>query len=97
MLRSAEGERLTGDPKAADIIQRRYNESVASALARARFRFTSYGNGVEYGTAKLRNLVEEHKGDVRDDKGRVVPDARSAGNLVQNSGVASCTAVRAGM
>ncbi|OYR22874.1 LPD7 domain-containing protein [Brucella pseudogrignonensis] len=83
VLRSAEGERLTGDPKAADIIQRRYNESVASALARARFRFTSYGNGVEYGTAKLRNLVEEHKGDVRDDKGRVVPDARSAGNLVQ--------------
>lgn len=83
VLRSAEGERLTGDPKAADIIQRRYNESAASALAKSRFRFTSYGNGVEYGAARLRNLVEEHKGDVRDDKGRVISDARSAGDLVQ--------------
>ncbi|WP_376711030.1 LPD7 domain-containing protein [Pseudochrobactrum lubricantis] len=83
VLRSAEGERLTGDAKAADIIQRRYNDNAASELARARFRFTGYGNGVEYGAAKLRNLVEEHKGDVRDDKGRIVPDARSAGDLVQ--------------
>ncbi|MBA8845787.1 MULTISPECIES: LPD7 domain-containing protein [Brucella/Ochrobactrum group] len=83
VLRSMEGERLTGDPKAADIIQRRYNESAASELGRARFRFTGYGNGVEYGAAKLRSLVEDHKGDVRDDKGRVVSDARSAGDLVQ--------------
>ncbi len=83
VLRSMEGERLTGDPKAADIIQRRYNESAASELGRAGFRFTGYGNGVEYGAAKLRNLVEDYKGDVRDDKGRVVPDARSAGDLVQ--------------
>ncbi|MEN4966825.1 LPD7 domain-containing protein [Brucella intermedia] len=83
VLRSAEGERLTGDPKAADIIQRRYIKSAASDLARARFRFTGYGNGVEYGAAKLRNLVEDHKGDVRDGKGRVVSDARSAGDLVQ--------------
>lgn len=83
VLRNMEGERLTGDPKAADIIQRRYNESAASELGRARFRFTGYGNGVEYGAAKLRNLVEDYKGDVRDDKGRVVSDARSAGDLVQ--------------
>ncbi|MDH0126812.1 relaxase [Brucella intermedia GD04153] len=83
VLRSMEGERLTGDPKAANIIQRRYNESAASEQARARFRFTGYGNGVEYGAAKLRNLVEDHKGDVRDDKGRVVSDAHSAGDLVQ--------------
>ncbi|KAB0567242.1 LPD7 domain-containing protein [Brucella pituitosa] len=83
VLRSKEGERLTGDSKAADIIQRRYNESAASELGRARFRFTGYGNGVEYGAAKLRSLVEDHKGDVRDHKGRVVSDARSAGNLVQ--------------
>ncbi|WP_121987247.1 LPD7 domain-containing protein [Brucella gallinifaecis] len=83
VLRSAEGERLTGDPKAAAIIQRRYNESAVSELARARFRFTGYGNGVEYGAAKLRNLVEDHKGEVRDDKGRDVSDTRSAGDLVQ--------------
>ncbi|GAA5543635.1 LPD7 domain-containing protein [Brucella sp. NBRC 113783] len=83
VLRNMEGERLTGDPKAADIIQRRYNESTASEQARARFRFTGYGNGVEYGAAKLRNLVEDYKGDARDDKGRVVSDARSAGDLVQ--------------
>ncbi len=83
VLRNMEGERLTGDSKAADIIQRRYNESAASELGRARFRFTGYGNGVEYGAAKLRSLVEDHKGDVRDDKGRVVSDARSAGDLVQ--------------
>ncbi|KAB2766048.1 relaxase [Brucella anthropi] len=83
VLRSMEGERLTGDPKAAGIIQRRYNESAASEQARARFRFTGYGNGVEYGAAKLRNLVEDYKGDARDDKGRVVSDARSAGDLVQ--------------
>ncbi|KAA9361466.1 LPD7 domain-containing protein [Ochrobactrum quorumnocens] len=83
VLRSAEGERLSGDPKAADIIQRRYNESAASELVKARFRFAGYGNGVEYGAAKLRNLVEDHKGDVRDDKGRVVQDVRSAGDLMQ--------------
>ncbi len=83
VLRSMEGERLSGDPKAADIIQRRYNGSTASELGRARFSFTGYGNGVEYGAAKLRSLVEDHKGHVRDDKGRVVSDARSAGDLVQ--------------
>ena len=83
VLRSVEGERLTGDPKAADIIQRRYNESATSELVKARFRFTGYGNGVEYGAAKLRNLVEDYKGDVRDNNGRVVSDLRTAGDLVQ--------------
>ncbi|WP_292579211.1 conjugal transfer protein TraA, partial [Mesorhizobium sp.] len=83
VLRSGQGERLTGDQKAAGIIQARYDASAAASEAAAQFSFQGYGNGVEYGSSKLRDLVERHDGDVRDDRGQPVADDKAAGDLVQ--------------
>ncbi|TIL60587.1 MAG: conjugal transfer protein TraA [Mesorhizobium sp.] len=84
ILRSGPGERLTGDQKAAGIIQARYDASAAASEAAAQFSFQAYGNGVEYGSSKLRDLVEKSRGgDVRDDRGQPVADDKAAGDLVQ--------------
>ncbi|MER8374466.1 conjugal transfer protein TraA [Mesorhizobium sp. M0488] len=83
VLRSGQGERLTGDDKAASIIQARYDASAAAQDVAARFSFQGYGNGVEYGASKLRSLVERHDGNVRDDRGQVIGDEKLAGDLVQ--------------
>ncbi|MER8872546.1 conjugal transfer protein TraA [Mesorhizobium sp. M0814] len=83
VLRSGQGERLTGDDKAASIIQARYDASAAAQDVAARFSFQGYGNGVEYGASKLRSLVERHDGDVLDDRGQVIGDEKLAGDLVQ--------------
>ncbi|BCH20129.1 relaxase/mobilization nuclease domain-containing protein [Mesorhizobium sp. L-2-11] len=83
VLRSGHGERLTGDDKAASIIQARYDASAAAQGTGARFSFQGYGNGVEYGASKLRSLVERHDGNVRDDRGQIVGDEKLAGDLVQ--------------
>ncbi|TIW61788.1 MAG: conjugal transfer protein TraA [Mesorhizobium sp.] len=83
VLRSGQGERLTGDDKAASIIQARYDASAAAQDVAARFSFQGYGNGVEYGASKLRSLVERHDGNVRDDRGQVLGDEKHAGELVQ--------------
>ena len=79
VLRSTHGERLTADDKAAVIVQRR----LESAGANAAFRFTGYGNGTEYGTGHVRSMVASHKGEVQDERGRVISDAKQAGALVQ--------------
>jgi hypothetical protein len=47
------------------------------------FRFTGYGNGVSYGTAKLRALVDRHDGNVWTGQGLKIGDAKGAGELVQ--------------
>lgn len=83
VLRSGQGERLTGDDKAASIIQARYDASAAAQDVAARFSFQGYGNGVEYGASNLRSLVERHDGGVRDDRGQIVGDEKQAGDLVQ--------------
>lgn len=83
VLRSGQGERLTGDDKAASIIQARHDASAAAQDVAARFSFQGYGNGVEYGASKLRSLVERHDGNVRDDRGQIVGDDKHAGDLVQ--------------
>ncbi|MER8887380.1 conjugal transfer protein TraA [Mesorhizobium sp. M0816] len=83
VLRSGQGERLTGDDKAASIIQARYDASASAQGVAARFSFQGYGNGVEYGASKLRSLVERHHGDVRDDRGQIVGEDKHAGDLVQ--------------
>jgi hypothetical protein len=83
VLRSGQGERLTGDEKAAGIVQSRYDVSAAAQDAAARFHFQEYGNGVEYGSSKLRSLVETYEGAVRDDRGQIIADEKSAGDLVQ--------------
>ncbi|WP_037433981.1 relaxase/mobilization nuclease domain-containing protein, partial [Sinorhizobium fredii] len=82
VLRSGQGDRLTGDAKAAGIIQGRYDASAAASEAGATFSFHGYGNGVEFGASRLRSLVEQHQ-DVRDDRGRPVSDEKAAGDLVQ--------------
>lgn len=83
VLRSGQGKRLTGDDKAASIIQARHDASAAAQDVAARFSFQGYGNGVEYGASKLRSLVERHDGNVRDDRGQVIGDEELAGDLVQ--------------
>jgi len=82
VLRSGQGERLTADAKAAAIVQERFNASAVAKEAPAAFSFTGYGNGVEYGAAKLRDLIAQ-RNDVRDDQGRSIADDKAAGDLVQ--------------
>ncbi|RVI63690.1 conjugal transfer protein TraA [Sinorhizobium meliloti] len=82
VLRSGQGERLTGDAKAAGIIQGRYDASAAAGEAAAKFSFHGYGNGVEFGASRLRVLVDRHN-DVRDDRGQSIANEKVAGDLVQ--------------
>ncbi|MDX1047307.1 conjugal transfer protein TraA [Sinorhizobium medicae] len=82
VLRSGQGERLTGDAKAAGIIQGRYDASAAAGEAAAKFSFHGYGNGVEFGASRLRGLVDRHD-DVRDDRGQSIANEKVAGDLVQ--------------
>ncbi|RVG06631.1 conjugal transfer protein TraA [Sinorhizobium meliloti] len=82
VLRCGQGERLTGDVKAAGIIQGRYDASAAAGEAAAKFSFHGYGNGVEFGAGRLRGLVERHD-DVRDDRGQSIANEKVAGDLVQ--------------
>ncbi|MGN7882521.1 conjugal transfer protein TraA [Ensifer sp. 22460] len=82
VLRSGQGERLTGDAKAAAIIQSRYDVSAAARDAEAKFSFHGYGNGVEFGAGRLRDLVDRHQ-DLRDERGQQIADEKAAGDLVQ--------------
>ncbi|MDX0177338.1 conjugal transfer protein TraA [Sinorhizobium meliloti] len=82
VLRSGQGERLTGDAKAADIIQGRYDASAAAGEVAAKFSFHGYGNGVEFGASRLRGLVDRPE-DVRDDRGQSIANEKVAGDLVQ--------------
>ncbi|RVH23340.1 conjugal transfer protein TraA [Sinorhizobium meliloti] len=84
VLRSRQGERLTGDVKAAGIIQGRYDASAAAGEAAAKFSFHGYGNGVEFGASRLRGLVDRHD-DVRDDRGQSIANEKVAGDLVQKA------------
>ncbi|SMH26551.1 relaxase/mobilization nuclease domain-containing protein [Mesorhizobium australicum] len=83
VLRDRAGERLTGDRKAAEIVQQRLDDSDAGRDVEAHFRFHGYGNGVEWGTARVRELVAGAEEEVRDDTGRLIGDATQAGDLVQ--------------
>jgi soluble cytochrome b562 len=83
VLRDGHGERLTGDRKAAEIVQQRYDGTDIGRDVDARFRFHGYGNGVEWGTARVRELVAGADREVRDDTGRLISDAGQAGDLVQ--------------
>ncbi len=77
VLRSADGERLTADDKAAAIVRGRIKSE------NAEFRFKGYGNGTDYGTSQVRSLVAAHGGKVQDEQGRVITDNKQAGDLVQ--------------
>jgi len=82
VLRDRSGERLSADAKAEEIVQRRLADA-GRAPADIQFRFTGHGNGVDYGTARLRQLVETSAGAVLTDRGETIADARRAGELVQ--------------
>src|SRR5690606_21762481 len=73
----------TGDRKAAGIVQQRFDDSDAGRDVEASFRFHGFGNGVEWGTARVRELVAGTDREVRDDTGRLIGDAALAGDLVQ--------------
>lgn len=83
VLRDGQGERLTGDRKAAEIVQQRFEVSDAGRDVEASFRFHGYGNGVEWGTARVRELLTGTDREVRDDTGRLISDAAQAGDLAQ--------------
>jgi hypothetical protein len=83
VLRSARGERLSADEKATAIVQRRLDDARSGVAGSASFRFTGYGNGTDYGSGRLRSLVEAHKGKVCDEHGREIGDRKRAGDLVQ--------------
>ncbi|EJL55948.1 hypothetical protein PMI09_01978 [Rhizobium sp. CF122] len=82
VLRSKAGERLTADAKATEIVQARMRAK-GGDVGKAEFRFTGYGNGVEYGTSRLRKLVARFDGAVENDRGEKIADATQAGDLVQ--------------
>ena len=83
VLRDRSGERLTGDGKAAEIVQQRFEDSEFGSGIEAHFRFHGYGNGVRFATARVRDLVERFDGEVRDETGRLISTPEDAGDLVQ--------------
>ena len=83
VLRDRSGERLTGDGKAAEIVQQRFEDSEFGSGIEAHFRFHGYGNGVRFATARVRDLVERFDGEVRDETGRLIRTPEDAGDLVQ--------------
>jgi hypothetical protein len=83
VLRDRHGERLTGDSNAASIVQQRFDQSDVGDGVEAHFRLRGHGNGVEFGTARVRELVERHDGRVRDEIGRPIESSEQAGDLVQ--------------
>lgn len=82
VLRDGSAERLTADRKATEIVQARIDQDQERA-GRVQFRFTGHGNGVDYGAARVRSLVERHPGEVRTEAGTPVEDSKQAGDLVQ--------------
>ncbi len=80
VLRDKDGARLTGDHEAAEIVRERLAQIGNKS---AKVSFTGFGNGVEYGTARLRSLVDAHGGAVRDERGQSIENPKSAGDLVQ--------------
>lgn len=83
VLRSADGERLTADAKATEIVQERFDTRSSVDDPSAVFSFGGYGNGVDYGTSKLRRLVEVFDGNTHDERGVAIENDAAAGDLVQ--------------
>ena len=81
VLRSRSGERLAGDQKATDSIQRRMVQDWPAE--EITFRFTGYGNGTDFGSRHLRKLVRLCDGRVWNEDGRLIAGVTSAGQLVQ--------------
>lgn len=82
VLRDSAGERLTADRKASEIVQDRLCQGHQTDSVAA-FRFTGHGNGVDYGTSRVRALVERSGDIVRTESGQAIEDPKQAGDLVQ--------------
>jgi hypothetical protein len=83
MLRDADGNRLTGDAKANEFVVEAFAKSAVSSEVSASFRFAGHGNGVEFGSSRLRGLVEKFDGAVYDQSGSVIATAGGANALMQ--------------
>lgn len=83
VLRDSKGERLSGDKKASEIVQERLDRGGGKPEGIMAFRFAGHGNGTDYGTSRLRDLVSRYHGAVQDDKGDTIADSKQAGDLVQ--------------
>ncbi|WP_140716077.1 conjugal transfer protein TraA [Mesorhizobium sp. B2-7-3] len=83
LLRGPDGERLTGDAKAAAIAQERLNRSKIGSDVQARVLFHGHGNGVAFATSRIRQMVERFEGRVRDDTDSHIETVKQAGDLVQ--------------
>ena len=83
VLRDSKGERLAADKKATEIVQVRLDGDGSDRDGRAVIRFTGYGNGTDYGAARLRDLFQRHDGAVRDEMGRAIDSENQASQLVQ--------------
>ncbi|MGV1760564.1 relaxase/mobilization nuclease domain-containing protein [Rhizobium sp. A22-96] len=82
VLRDSGGERLTGDRKSSEIVQLRLASEEHRPVQSMVFRFTGYGNGVDYGASRLRDLVEQH-GGARDEGGQTIENPTQASDLVR--------------
>ncbi|MBZ9942162.1 conjugal transfer protein TraA [Mesorhizobium sp. BR1-1-13] len=83
LLRGADGERLSGDAKAAAIAQERFDRSKIGSVVQARILFRGHGNGVAFALSRVREMVERFDGQVRDDRGTSIATFERAGGLVQ--------------
>lgn len=82
VLRAPNGERLTGDEVAGRHVQSRMSADPAGEGVSS-FRFTGFGNGLDYGTSRLRFLTKAHGGNVRDERGRTIRSEDAAADPVQ--------------
>lgn len=83
MLRHADSERLTGDAVANEIVKERFAATEVSKSVAAEFRFAGHGNGVEFGSNRLRTLTDAFKGQVHDQAGRSIETHEQANRLMQ--------------
>lgn len=83
VLHAESGERLTGDRKAAEIVQRRLVSSEFGSCIETCFQFHGYGNGVRFATMRVRDLVARFEGKVQDEAGRSIEAQEIASALVQ--------------
>lgn len=82
VLSDQQGTRLTADAEGARAVEQRYRDSEPGPTYPARFSFHSSGHGVDYATAKMRQMLDEAD-SLRDDKNRIIDDRKQAAAIVQ--------------
>ncbi|WP_152601220.1 hypothetical protein [Rhizobium sp. YS-1r] len=82
LLSPTEG-RLPADRRESGAITARLKETLSREAETVSVQFTGHGHGVRYGTRRLREFVDKHPGQVRDEHGRPVADVSAANELVR--------------